>query len=93
MGIIMLFLIQACGNSENIENQGINETISEDSLEINTEKPNNPPPGENNPPPDDKNSPPDDKNPPPGEITRLHLQEKRILTELYKFLRMQMMIF
>ena len=48
MGIIMLFLIQACDNSENIENQAINDTISEDALEINAEKPNNPPPDENN---------------------------------------------
>ena len=62
----MLFLIQACGNSENIENQAINDTISEDALEINAEKSNNPPPGDNNqpnnPPPGENNQPP-----PPGE--------------------------
>ena len=54
LGIIMLFLLQACGNSENIENQGIVDTISEDTLE-NNEKSNNPPPGENNPPPGENN--------------------------------------
>ena len=64
LGIIMLFLLQACGNSENIENQGIVDTISEDTLE-NNEKPNNPPPGENNPPPGENNPPPENNNPPP----------------------------
>ncbi len=72
----MLFLFQACGNSENSENQAINNTIntiSENTLEMNSEKPNNPPPGDNNPtnnqPPGDNNPPPppDDKNPPPGD--------------------------
>ena len=77
----MLFLFQACGNSENSENQAINNTIntiSENTSEMNSEKPNNPPPGDNNPtnnqppgdnnpppPPDDKNQPPGDNNPPP----------------------------
>ena len=68
LGIIMLFLLQACGNSENIENQGIVDTISEDTSE-NNEKPNNPPPGENNPPPGENNPPPPpgENNPPPGD--------------------------
>ena len=65
----MLFLFQACGNSENSENQAINNTIntiSENTLEMNSEKPNNPPPGDNNPtnnPSPGENNPP----PPPGE--------------------------
>ena len=61
----MLFLFQACGNSENSENQAINNTIntiSENTLEMNSEKPNNPPPGDNNP---TNNQPPGDNNPPP----------------------------
>ena len=84
----MLFLFQACGNSENSENQAINNTIntiSENTLEMNSEKPNNPPPGDNNP---TNNQPPGENNPPPPP----HDQEKWISTELYKFLRMQMMI-
>ena len=65
----MLFLFQACGNSENSENQAINNTIntiSENTLEMNSEKPNNPPP-DNNP---TNNPPPGDNNPPhpPGEM-------------------------
>ena len=35
------------------------------------------------------NPPPEENNPPPKKT--IHLQEKTILTELYRFLRMQMM--
>ena len=68
----MLFLFQACGNSENSENQAKNNTtntISENTSEMNSKKPNNPPPEDNNPtnnpPPGDNNPPPGDNNPPP----------------------------
>jgi len=64
IGIILFFLLQACSNQENVENQENNDSILGSTETSSQDQPKNPPPNDNNPPDQPKNPPPNDNNPP-----------------------------